>query len=131
MVAKCQSIYILCSFVEVIFIRFYLRTMYVNLESAMLTSKLKGSHEMLKFQIMSETISMTSSVATCMSTSHCDQQLAVQDLKLLSSFSLFLHTSPSFLISYIVSVLKLTISSCTEGTDLEEVATGSDLCSAD
>ena len=33
--------------------------------------------------------------------------------------------------SHIVPVLKLTFSTCTEGTDLEEVATGSDLCSAD
>ena len=33
-----------------------------------------------------------------------------------------------FLISYTVPVLKLTISVCTEGTDLGEVATGSDLC---
>ena len=100
---------------------------------------------------------MTSAAATCMSTSHCDQQLAVtmaplwgtihcnvmcfnvifllvQDLKPLpvSNFSLSsLYSSLSFLISYIVPVLELTISACTEGTDLEEVATDCDVCSAD
>ena len=41
---------------------------------------------------------------------------------------LAVHSLPSSLISSIVPVLDLTISACTEGTDLGEVATGSDLC---
>ena len=40
---------------------------------------------------------------------------------------LAVHSLPSSLISYTVPVLNLTISVCTEGTDLGEVATGSDL----
>ena len=49
-------------------------------------------------------------------------------IPVVSVFLLFtffsVHSLPSSLISYTVPVLELTISVCTEGTDLGEVATG-------
>ena len=50
---------------------------YLIRNTVSVSAELYGSVLAVFTLIMSETISMTSAIATCMSTSHCDQQLAV------------------------------------------------------